>query len=40
MEVIISATADEAGTLAADAIEEVLRRQPDAVLGRNRIEVP
>ena len=31
-------TADEAGTLAADAIEEVMRRQPDAVLRSQRIK--
>ena len=33
MEVVISTTPDEAGKLAADAIEELLRRRPDAVLG-------
>jgi glucosamine-6-phosphate deaminase len=33
MEVVISTTADEAGTLAADAIEELVRRRPEAVLG-------
>src|SRR6187200_2437583 len=33
MEVVISTTPEEAGKLAADAIEELLRRRPDAVLG-------
>jgi glucosamine-6-phosphate deaminase len=33
MEVVISTTPDEAGKLATDAIEEFLRRRPDAVLG-------
>src|SRR4249920_417240 len=33
MEVVISTTPDEAGKLAADAIEELVRRQPEAVLG-------
>ena len=33
MEVVISTTADEVGKLAADAIEELLQRRPDAVLG-------
>jgi glucosamine-6-phosphate deaminase len=33
MEVVISTTRDEAGKLAADAIEELLQRRPDAVLG-------
>jgi glucosamine-6-phosphate deaminase len=33
MEVVISTTPDEAGRLAADAIEELLRHRPDAVLG-------
>jgi glucosamine-6-phosphate deaminase len=33
MEVVISTTPDEAGTLAADAVEELLRRRPEAVLG-------
>ena len=33
MEVVINTTADEAGRLAADAIEELLGRRPDAVLG-------
>jgi glucosamine-6-phosphate deaminase len=33
MEVVISTTPDEAGTLAADAVEELLRRRSEAVLG-------
>jgi glucosamine-6-phosphate deaminase len=33
MEVVISSTADEAGKLAADAIEDLLQRRPQAVLG-------
>jgi len=33
MEVVINTTADDAGRLAADAIEELLGRRPDAVLG-------
>src|SRR5512132_14901 len=33
MEVVISTTPDEAGKLAADAISELVRRRPDAVLG-------
>jgi glucosamine-6-phosphate deaminase len=33
MEVVISATAAEAGKLAADAISELVRRRPEAVLG-------
>ena len=33
MEVVISSTADEAGKLAADAIEDLLRRRSQAVLG-------
>jgi glucosamine-6-phosphate deaminase len=33
MEVVISTTRDEAGKLAADAIEELLQRRPGAVLG-------
>lgn len=33
MEVIISSTATEAGTLAADAIQDLIRGRPDAVLG-------
>jgi glucosamine-6-phosphate deaminase len=33
MEVVISSTADEAGKLAADAIEDLLQRRPEAVLG-------
>src|SRR5215211_675306 len=33
MEVIISATPEEAGRLAADAISELLQRNPPAVLG-------
>jgi glucosamine-6-phosphate deaminase len=33
MEVVISTAPDETGKLAADAISELLRRQPDAVLG-------
>jgi len=33
MEVVISTTPDEAGNFAADAIEELLRRRPTAVLG-------
>src|SRR5215216_2785760 len=33
MEVVISTTPDEAGKLAADAISELLRRRPEAVLG-------
>jgi glucosamine-6-phosphate deaminase len=33
MEVVINTTADEAGKLAADAIEDLLKRRPDAVLG-------
>jgi glucosamine-6-phosphate deaminase len=33
MEVVISATAAEAGKLAADAIAELVRRRPEAVLG-------
>ena len=33
MEVVISTTPEEAGKLAADAVEELLRRRPDAVLG-------
>jgi glucosamine-6-phosphate deaminase len=33
MEVVISTTPDEAGKLAADAIEELLQRRPEAVLG-------
>ena len=33
MEVVISTTPNEAGKLAADAIEELLRGRPDAVLG-------
>src|SRR5215204_5742538 len=33
MEVIISATPEEAGRLAADAISELLQRNPQAVLG-------
>jgi glucosamine-6-phosphate deaminase len=33
MEVVISLTPDHAGKLAADAIEELVRRRPDAVLG-------
>jgi glucosamine-6-phosphate deaminase len=33
MEVIISATPEEAGRLAADAISELLQRNPEAVLG-------
>jgi glucosamine-6-phosphate deaminase len=33
MEVVISTTRDEAGKLAADAIEELIRRRPAAVLG-------
>ena len=33
MEVVISSTADEAGKLAADAIEDLLKRRPQAVLG-------
>jgi glucosamine-6-phosphate deaminase len=33
MEVVISTTPEEAGKIAADAIEELLRRRPDAVLG-------
>jgi glucosamine-6-phosphate deaminase len=33
MEVVISTTADEAGKLAADAIEAFLRQRPEAVLG-------
>jgi glucosamine-6-phosphate deaminase len=33
VEVVISATAAEAGKLAADAISELVRRRPEAVLG-------
>jgi glucosamine-6-phosphate deaminase len=33
MEVVISTTPDEAGKLAADTIEELSRRRPEAVLG-------
>jgi glucosamine-6-phosphate deaminase len=33
MEVVISTTSEEAGKLAADAIEELLRHRPEAVLG-------
>ena len=33
MEVVISPTPDEAGTLAADAVEELIQRRPEAVLG-------
>src|SRR5512132_2015627 len=33
MEVVISTTPDEAGKLAADAIQDLVRRQPEAVLG-------
>jgi glucosamine-6-phosphate deaminase len=33
MEVVISTTPDEAGKLAADAISELVRRTPEAVLG-------
>src|SRR4029453_11306093 len=33
MELVISATPDEAGKLAADAIQDLVRRQPEAVLG-------
>ena len=33
MEVVISATPDEAGNLAADAIEELVQYRPEAVLG-------
>jgi glucosamine-6-phosphate deaminase len=33
MEVVISTTTDEAGRLAANAIEELTRHRPDAVLG-------
>ena len=33
MEVVISTTPDEAGKLAADAIDELVRRRPEAVLG-------
>jgi glucosamine-6-phosphate deaminase len=33
MEVVISRTPDESGTLAADAVSEVIRRRPAAVLG-------
>jgi glucosamine-6-phosphate deaminase len=33
MEVVISPTPEEAGKLAADAIEDLVRRQPEAVLG-------
>lgn len=33
MEVVISTTAEEAGKLAADAIENFLQRRPEAVLG-------
>src|SRR3954466_7772037 len=33
MEVVISTTAEEAGKLAADAIENLLQRRPEAVLG-------
>ena len=33
MEVVISTTPDQAGKLAADGIEELMRRRPDAVLG-------
>ena len=33
MEVVISTTPDEAGKLAADAIEELVQRRPEAVLG-------
>jgi len=31
MEVVISTTPDEAGKLAADAIEELMRRRPEAL---------
>ena len=33
MEVVISTTPDQAGKLAADGIEELVRRRPDAVMG-------
>jgi glucosamine-6-phosphate deaminase len=33
MEVVISTTPDESGKLAADAIEELVQRRPEAVLG-------
>ena len=33
MEVVISATPDEAGRLAADAVSELVQRSPEAVLG-------
>ena len=33
MEVVISTTPDEAGKLAADAIAELVRHRPEAVLG-------
>jgi glucosamine-6-phosphate deaminase len=33
MEVVINPTAEQAAALAADAIEQLLRRRPDAVLG-------
>src|SRR4029450_2039503 len=33
MEVIISPTPEEAGRLAADAIQDLVRRQPEAALG-------
>jgi glucosamine-6-phosphate deaminase len=33
MEVVISPTAEEAGKLAADAVEDLLQRRPQAVLG-------
>jgi glucosamine-6-phosphate deaminase len=33
MELVISTTSDEAGKLAADAIQDLVRRQPEAVLG-------
>ena len=33
MEVVVTASAEEAGALAADAIEALVRRKPDAVLG-------
>src|SRR4029453_16079062 len=33
MEVIISPTPEEAGRLAADAVEDLVRHQPEAVLG-------